>query len=321
MQQISRHMATARWRQMVQAAVSALPVDLTRDIRRRCARWRENGYRLHGLGSVSVGGLFAAILLYATSISGDLYTFTGTLTHLADRSVAHAGFAIRRISITGDRQLSKAAIRDQLGVSPDNSLVLFDAARARQRLYDLPWVQDASIQKFYPDRLHVTIREYTPFAVWRRPAAMHPAPAYELAVISRSGRVLERHADIRFLDLPRVSGAGSNERAFEIIDRLASFPHIGAVVASAEWITGRRWDLHLASGTVIRLPEDTPDAALHELERLRRHENILERAVESIDFRLADRIVVRLDEATARARRGAQQKRLDRLKQRNARAI
>ena len=92
---------------------------------------------------------------------------------------------------------------------------------------------------------------------------------------------------------------GAQQAAAELVARLAAVPDIAADIESAVRVSDRRWDLVLASGTRVRLPEGDVSRALAQLTDMRREYEILNQDVVSIDLRLSDRLVVRLpsDEA------------------------
>ena len=60
----------------------------------------------------------------------------------------------------------------------------------------------------------------------------------------------------------------------------------------------RRWNLRLDNGVEVRLPEEGAEAALAELVRLAREQDILSRDIKAIDLRFPDRLIVKLPEAT-----------------------
>jgi cell division protein FtsQ len=63
----------------------------------------------------------------------------------------------------------------------------------------------------------------------------------------------------------------------------------------------RRWNLRLKSGVDVKLPEDSPQAAIAELLRLQRQSRILEKDVLALDFRVPGRVFARLTEDAAAA--------------------
>jgi cell division protein FtsQ len=73
-------------------------------------------------------------------------------------------------------------------------------------------------------------------------------------------------------------------------------------VKAVVYVGERRWNLRLADGIDVRLPEKNVDAALATLTRLDKDENLFSRDITAIDMRLPDRLTVRLSEDAAKAR-------------------
>ena len=66
---------------------------------------------------------------------------------------------------------------------------------------------------------------------------------------------------------------------------------------AAVYVGGRRWDVVLANGVQIRLPEHGAREALANLVEIDRREALFDRDIASIDVRLSDRIAIRPTEA------------------------
>jgi len=67
-------------------------------------------------------------------------------------------------------------------------------------------------------------------------------------------------------------------------------------VKAAQWVGDRRWNITLdrtAGGIDVRLPEDDPLSAWHDLAKMDKEQSLLERKVALIDMRLPDRLVLR----------------------------
>jgi cell division protein FtsQ len=84
------------------------------------------------------------------------------------------------------------------------------------------------------------------------------------------------------------------------LDALAKRTAIPARLEAAERIGDRRWDLHLAGGVMVRLPEEDWDRQLTELEKLIVEKAVLERDVEVIDLRFPDNYVFKLHNGDSR---------------------
>ena len=67
-------------------------------------------------------------------------------------------------------------------------------------------------------------------------------------------------------------------------------------------VAGRRWDLRLDNGIVVKLPEHNVPRAMDTLATLEAEESILERDIAAVDLRLEDRTTVRLTEGALERR-------------------
>ncbi|GIL01055.1 MAG: cell division protein FtsQ [Alphaproteobacteria bacterium] len=212
---------------------------------------------------------------------------------LASMSVM-AGIRVDDIEINGIRRVSRIDVLTNIDLGPDRSLFAFDVAQAREDLKRLAWVRDASVAKAYPDRLVINIVEREPFAIWQNGQALY--------VVGRDGTEIEPF-DERYSGLPLVVGKGAAAHGAELIAAVDRHPELAGTVRAYVRVGDRRWNLQLANGITVLLPEFEISAGLAELARLVREESAFDRAIESIDLRLADRTVLRLSPEAAEARK------------------
>ena len=157
-----------------------------------------------------------------------------------------------------------------------------------------PWIADAAVLKLYPDRLQITITERLASALWQKDG--------RVSVIAADGTVLEPFVEDRYLGLPLVVGAGAERQAKDFLAILDRYPDIRAVLRASILVAERRWNLRLANGIDVRLPETDVEAALDRLVELDRDKKLLSRDITMVDLRLPDRVSVRLSDAAAQAR-------------------
>jgi cell division protein FtsQ len=205
-----------------------------------------------------------------------------------------AGFRINHVAISGRKNLSQDEVLAIGGVTGRRSLLFLDPATVRDRLKATPWVADATVLKFYPDSIQIDIVEREAFALWQHNGSV--------SVISEKGIVLQPYTPGPFKSLPLVVGKGAETRAKDFLDLLAQHPHIRSQVKAVVFVGERRWNLRLADGIDVRLPEKDVDAALAALTRLDKDEKLFSRDITAIDLRLPDRLTVRLSEDAAKAR-------------------
>src|SRR5262249_58737182 len=81
----------------------------------------------------------------------------------------------------------------------------------------------------------------------------------------------------------------------ELLDMLASEPDLSSRVTAAIRVGDRRWNLRIDNAIDVLLPADAPAYAWAQLARLERSSAILKRDVQTVDVRLPDRLVVRVN--------------------------
>ena len=248
---------------------------------------------------------FAALALSAAMIgSFSLYgaVVGGHMPAVIQAVTARTGFAIDEIRVSGNVETSEIDIFDRVGLDGWTSLVGFDVHDARARIGSLPWVEAVTVRKVYPSTLEVKVVERTPFAIWQQGAS--------LSLIEKDGRVIAPLSGSRHAALPLVVGRGAEKAAAGFLARVAAYPDLVARVAGYVRVSDRRWNLRLDNGVTVKLPERAEDAALRELSALEARNGLFSRDIETVDLRLADRLVVKLAPDAAAARAAALKQRL-----------
>ncbi|HEV7415497.1 MAG TPA: cell division protein FtsQ/DivIB, partial [Tianweitania sediminis] len=188
--------------------------------------------------------------------------------------------------VSGDHQTSEIDVLGQLQLSGWTALVGFSADAARERLLELPWVEAATVRKIYPDAIEVAITERVPFAVWQH--------GNDLTVIQADGRPIAPFDGRNVRDLPLVIGAGAPQKAAAFMAELAAYPKLAGEVKAINLVAERRWDLYLANGVRIKLPENDFHGAIKELLALDAEQGLLSRDIAAVDLRFKERFIVQL---------------------------
>jgi cell division protein FtsQ len=226
----------------------------------------------------------AAGFLFLTILYG--LVVGGQIGRLGDALLVAIGLGIEDVRIAGNGETSEISILTQMDIA--GSLVWFDVEKAQERVAELPWVERASVRKFYPGTLAVEIVERKPFALWQREG--------EVLVIDRSGTEIVPLDESRFAKLPLMVGGGANATAAGLLRHLMTEPDIASQMRAAVLVGNRRWDLHLDNGVTVKLPEKNVREALGQLVKLNAEQQLLLRDVVVVDLRLPDRVTVRLPE-------------------------
>jgi cell division protein FtsQ len=284
-------------------------------------RWRRYGRSLDRIARrlsyvPRRGGIIVTLVLivlsagYGAVRSGKAAQVIDFVRDVRDSAAAAAGFPIATVAISGEKHLSRDEILAAAGVTVHASLLFFDVADARARLLTNPWIAEATVQRFLPDRLVISISERAAFALWQK--------AGRVGVIAEDGTVLEPSVLPRYADLPFVVGAGAETRAKAFLALLDRRPELRATVRASVLVAERRWNLRLKNGVDVRLPERDVERALDQLVALERGVKLSDRDITTIDLRLPDRVTVRLSDEAFQAREEAAKKRLQKSRGGNA---
>lgn len=259
---------------------------------RRPARWLGRVFA----GDVTVSRYAAPAMMAGLLVSAGLYGayVGGHMPEMVQNVAARTGFAVAQLQITGNRDTSEIDIIGAIGLDGHTSLVGLGAAEARERVEALPWVQQATVRKVYPDTIEISIDERVPFAVWQNDGA--------LVVIERTGAPIAPFAGTRHARLPLIVGKGAPELAPDFLAKVGGHPALASRVTGYMRIGERRWDLRIDNRITVRLPERGEDAALAELARLHAEEALFTADILEVDMRLSDRIAVRLSPEAAEQR-------------------
>jgi cell division protein FtsQ len=241
-------------------------------------------------GTVSTLVLLAATGLYGMSVGGHTQA-------VAEATTSAAGFAIEDVKVSGNDETSEIEILQLLGLDGTTSLVALNADAARQKIESLPWVQDVEVRKVYPKTVEVKLKERKAYAIWQHGS--------ELSLIEKDGSVIAPLRDNKFAKLPLFVGRDAETAAASIDDQFAKWPEIRGHVKAFVRVAGRRWDLYLDNGVIIKLPEDNIDGALARLTKLDKDQNLLQRDIAAVDLRIDDRTAIELTPDAAVRRQAA----------------
>ncbi|NTJ42823.1 cell division protein FtsQ/DivIB [Agrobacterium larrymoorei] len=250
-------------------------------------------------GTVSTLVFFSAVGLYGMSLGGHTEV-------VAQATTSAAGFAVEDVKVSGNLQTSEIEVFQLLGLDGATSLIALDVNAARKKLADLPWVEDVDIRKVYPKTIDVRLKERQAFGIWQHGS--------ELSLIEKSGSVIAPLRDNKYAELPLFVGRDAETGAAGFVGELADWPEIRSRVRAYVRVAGRRWDLHLDNGIVVKLPEENVPKALQLLARLDLEQKILSRDVAAVDLRLPDRTTVQLTEGAAERRQAAVDARSEAIK-------
>jgi cell division protein FtsQ len=212
-----------------------------------------------------------------------------SIADLRERIGIGAGLTVNQIIIQDREKTPEPLLRAALGVSRGDKLLGFSLEAARQRIAHLPWVQDASVERRLPDTIVVKLTERSAIAVWQNAGRFVLIDAKGNVVVEQDPR---KDPEV-FAALPLVVGPGAPEKADELLKLLAAMPALKTHVVAAIRVGERRWNLRLNNNVDVLLPEEGQEQAMNKLVELQASQSLLDRPLQAIDLRQADRLVVR----------------------------
>lgn len=245
--------------------------------------------------------MVALVVAAAAWMGGSMAKVEAGMGNVLDSAARTTGLAVSSVVVLGleGDPVLREEVRAAAMVEPGENMWRADPHRIRGRIEGTGKVVNVTVHRLWPNQVVITASPATPTALW------HDGVAWQ--VLDGRGRVMQGEAAARHAGLLKVSGADGAGAMPALNAALASAPSLEGRVQLARLVEGRRWDVLLDSGLVLRLPgEDDLDEALRRFEALNRAEQLADRPLRLADFRLRDRVFLRpLQRAVAEAGEGA----------------
>jgi cell division protein FtsQ len=209
----------------------------------------------------------------------------GLVAEIGVQATRLLGLTIQDILVEGRVRADRERVMAAIGVDRGDSLLRFDAAGARSKLEQLPWVETAIVERRLPDVIYVKLVEHKPLALWQNEG--------KFALVSPKGAVILPEATSQFARLPIVIGKDAPMHAESLLLMLATEPALATRVQAATRLGDRRWNLLMDNGVEIRLPEEEAELAWARVAAADRERKLLARDVQMIDLRMPDRMIIR----------------------------
>ena len=245
-------------------------------------------------------------IIYGAYIGGQIGQVKQLLRFGAAGVSGLFGLTVETVTLTGRKRASDKELLAALGIERGDSMLKFDAEQARVRLENIGWVSKASVHRLFPNTVLIDIEERKPFAIWQRGG--------RLSIIDEKGVPL---GALRVEDhghLPLVVGYGADNEAFKLYSHINAYPGIKSLVRAAVRVADRRWNLRLLNGITIKLPEVGVPEALAQLAKLDDDHGLLSRDIVLVDFRIVDRVTIRLSDDAAQRRAASYSDEADKTK-------
>lgn len=255
------------------------PSDAQLLMKRRLARWTPRH-----VGRIVGGLLVAALVGIAVAGTANLLSRHSALGRVALATTAELGLSVQSVEVEGRVMTAPADILKAIGVERGTPILGINPAQAKNRIEGLPWVRAATVERRLPGTIRVHLTERQPLALWQYHGQM--------MLIDHEGVIVTTENLGRFASLLLVVGENAPNHTTDLLALLEREPTLAKQAQSAVWVANRRWDIHLANGITVMLPEADPAAAWSHLARVERDHGLMARKIDLIDLRLADRVVV-----------------------------
>ena len=232
----------------------------------------------------AVGAIFATAM-YGIIAGGHVTDPNSLLYNVQGRVAGQFGYAAQDIRIVGLKTRKPASVLNAIRVLPNDSLIGFDANKARSVLEKVDWVKEAEVRRIYPNQLEIDVVERVPFAIWQRDGEFYVIDKFGAAFTSLEAR------DVKGLIV--VTGEGAHKKVFDLVNYLEAISGLQSKIAAAGRIGDRRWNLYMKNGLKVMLPEKDIARGLQRLAKLQNEVGIFDKAVALVDLRLDDQVVIR----------------------------
>jgi len=231
---------------------------------------------------------FAALAALAALIWPETRDMSADMLEGAD--LRAAGFVLSDVQITGLNRTVRSAVIALIDADAGTPILNLDLSELKTRIEGLPWVDRAEVKRNLPSGLDIHITERDGFALWQKDGVLH--------LVDRYGDIITGAILAEFSDLPLLVGGGARQTGPEFLTYLFSTSDLASRIQSLVRISDRRWDLVFDNGLRLKLPapgvDDADRRAWATFQGLQRDKQILERAIEVLDMRVEDRLVLRL---------------------------
>lgn len=238
-------------------------------------------------------GLSSAVVLGAVAGTGTWLWASGAVQRSWDSTLAaiegsliDSGLAVREVLVVNREKTHRTDIIKALQIGIGDPILTFDPATARERVEKIGWVKSAVVERRFPDQVIVYLQERRPAAIWQHKNQYH--------LVDLEGEVINRKDVRHYSHLKVITGDNAPKHAATLLEVLEQAPDLREQVVGAMWVGDRRWNLRLNNEISVRLPEQDPQGAWKKLASLIEEHKLLNREIEAIDLRQADRLIIRM---------------------------
>lgn len=211
----------------------------------------------------------------------------------AAEQATHAGFTLKSVRIEGMQALTAEDVMQAAQLELLMPMFSLSLPQMRERIQQLPQVREVKIRRQFPDTLAITLTERQRAALWMQGG--------KVRWLDKDGTVLtagEALYDMGDHPALKIMGEDAPAHLPALLEMLSTHPQLAEKITSARRVGGRRWDLVLRPGLLVKLPQENASQAWDRLATLYKEQKLDKRSVRMIDLRIEDRVFVRPKETS-----------------------
>jgi cell division protein FtsQ len=193
---------------------------------------------------------------------------------------------VRSVGIEGElRHLQRAQLKRTVSPLTGDGFFAVNVGGIQQQIQYMPWVEQVSVRRVWPDRLSIHVREQRAVAHWGAKA-----------FLNRRAQVFEPDQQVDLPGLPQLQGPqGYEQRVLTMYQRMQDMLRALKLEVSGLHLDARRnWRVQLSNGLAVEVGKNDPVQRVARFVRI--YPAILAAGngrVESVDLRYSNGFAVR----------------------------
>lgn len=227
----------------------------------------------------------AMIVAGAAMLGGSLSQMGQRWGSAMDGVSRSVGLSVDTVEVIGLEHVPAVArqIKVSAMVEPGENMFRADPHLIQRRVEDTRLVTNVRVFRLWPDTVMIYADAAEPLALWN--------DGESWSVVDNMGRLMPKVRPQDHTDLIKTVGTGGPAAAPALDKALLAMPDLRQEVDHARRVAGRRWDLVLRSGALVKLPNDeniTP--SMLSFARLDEAGELTRRPLKEIDLRVTGRV-------------------------------
>ncbi len=227
----------------------------------------------------------AMIVAGAAMLGGSLGQMGQRWGSAMDGASRSVGLSVDTVEVIGLEHVPAVArqVKASAMVEPGENMFRADPHIIRRRVEDTRLVANVRVYRLWPDTVMIYADAAEPMALWN--------DGETWTVVDSLGRLMPRVRPQDHADLIRTVGIGGPEAAPALERAFTVMPSLRQEVDYARRVAGRRWDLVLKSGALVKLPNDESIApSILSFARMDEAGELTRRPLAAIDLRVSGRV-------------------------------